>query len=110
MTEKEEEYSRIINQNINIPPLLRQVTYETPNLLRLAHVQLYGKHLHALTDLLTDLLCDLLQGIDAAGRQDQLEPVVGRGPCKLEGGAAADAGRGACDDDGLIGEALGCCC
>lgn len=98
-------YERIVDQNIDIPPLFRQVPHETADLLRLANIQLHGQHLDTLTDLLYDIRRNLLQRIDPPRSEDETQ-AAGRRAGEFESGASTDAGRCACDHNGLAFEAL----
>ena len=100
--------SRIVDKDIDIPPLLGQIPHEALDGLRVTDIELDGEHLDAVADLGLDLGGELTEGVLAAGRDDEAQ-VLGAGAGELEGGRAADAGGRAGDDDGLAGEALTGC-
>jgi hypothetical protein len=104
--EPEDSDSRIVNQDINLPPLLGQAPDEAAHLGRVADVELHGQDLDALADLGDDVGGDLLEEVEPARGQDQAQG-LGGGAGELERGAAADARRGARDQDRLALEALG---
>lgn len=52
---------RIVDEDVNVPPLLGQVAHKALDLSRVAHVELKGQHLDALTNLTLDLISELLE-------------------------------------------------
>lgn len=74
---------RIVHKNINVPPLLGQVPDKGLDLGGAAHVKLKGQDLDALADLLGNLRGKLLEGVDAAGREDKAQAILGRGAGEL---------------------------
>lgn len=82
---------RIVDENINIPELLGQRLDKPTDLIRFADVELEWQHLDALADLSIYLLGNLLERVDAASSQDQLQ-ALGAGASKLKGTAAPDPG------------------
>lgn len=105
---KQKQNVRIVDQDINIAPLLGQVVNKAADGSTVANVELHRQDLDLVgTELLDKLVGNLAESIDTASRQNQAQATSGRSrACKLEGSAAADAGGGAGNDDGLAGEAL----
>lgn len=93
---------------MNVPPLLGQTGDKAANLICIADVKLGGKNLDALANLVADLVGDVAESVHAAGGEHEAQ-VLGACAGKLQGSGAANAGRCACDEDGLAGEALGRC-
>lgn len=52
---------RIVDEDVNVPPLLGQVAHEALDLGGVAHVELKGQHLDAITNLTLDLISELLE-------------------------------------------------
>lgn len=92
---------------MNVLELRGQVGHELSHLLGIADIELDRQHLDAVADLLLDVGGDLVERVDTAGREDQLEVVLRRRPGELEGGAAANAGASAGNHHGLALEAFG---
>lgn len=83
--------SRIVDKDINLPELLWQGGNKVADFLWVADIELNGKNLDTIANLLCDLRRDLLQCIDAARGEDQLQ-VLGRCPGELLGSALSNAG------------------
>lgn len=96
---------RTVDEDSNILKVLGQLAHKGAHLIGLADVELQRVDLDAITDLLGDLSSNLLDGVDAAGGEDDAQ-VLGAGVGELKGARLADARRGAGDEDGLAGEAL----
>lgn len=52
---------RIVNEDVNVPPLLGQVAHKALDLGGVAHVELKGQHLDTITNLALDLVSELLE-------------------------------------------------
>lgn len=96
----------VVDQDVNVSELGRQVGHEPLDLLRLRNVELDGQHLDPVTDLLGDLGRDRLQRVDAPGRDDDLE-VLWAGPGEFLGDRLADPRTGSRHQDRLALEAFG---
>lgn len=82
--------SRIVDKDVNLPELLGQGGNKVAHFLWVADIQLDGKNLDTIADLLRDLRRDLLQCVDAARGKDQLQ-VLGRRTGELLGSALSNA-------------------
>ncbi len=82
--------SRIINQHINLPPLLRQIPHKAPNLVWRTNIQLKWQDFNPVTHLFLDLLRNLLQCIDPPRRQYQPQ-ILRTCARELNGGGAPNA-------------------
>lgn len=94
---------------MDIPPLLRQAAHEPAHLVGAADIELHGQHGDAIAHLGRDVGRDLLEGVDAARRQDQTQAVARRRPRELERGRPPDARRCPRYHHRLVLEALGGC-
>ncbi|KAI6773568.1 hypothetical protein HG531_000417 [Fusarium graminearum] len=63
--------SRIVNKNIDVPPLFGQVVYDTLHFGRVANIKLERKDLNAITDFALDLLGKLLEGVNTARSENE---------------------------------------
>lgn len=97
---------RIVDENVNVFEIFRQLADKGAHLVGLADVELQREKLDAVADLLGDLGGNLLERVDAACGQDDAQVVLRRGEGEFERARLADAGGGAGDEDGLAGEAL----
>lgn len=96
---------RIVDENVDILKLVRQLAHKGAHLVGLADVELQRQDLDAVADLLGDGGGNLLDDVEAARGEDQAQ-VVRLREGELEGARLADAGRGTGDEDGFAGEAL----
>lgn len=81
---------RVVHQDVDILELGGERGDQGRNLLRVGDVELDGQHLDTRAHFFLDLTSHLLQGVDAAGRQDDLEVVRARAG-ELLGDTAPDA-------------------
>lgn len=95
----------IVDENVDILVLVRQLAHKGAHLVGLADVELQRQDLDTVADLPGDVGSNLLDGVETAGGEDQTQ-VMRLREGKLEGAGLADAGGGAGDEDGLAGETL----
>ncbi|KAI6776905.1 hypothetical protein HG530_000850 [Fusarium avenaceum] len=98
---------RIVDENVDVPPLLGQIVHDAFNLDGVAHIKLKRQNLDTITDLALDLLREFLERISTTCCEDQTKVILGRCPGKLQSRGASDAGGGAGDKDGLAGKTFG---
>ena len=92
---------RIVDKNVDVPPLLGQVAHDALYFGRVANIKLEWKNLNAITNLAFDLLGELPEGVSTTGCENETQIILGRSPGEFEGSGTADAGGGAGDKDSL---------
>lgn len=81
---------RVIDQHIDVPPLLWQIPHKASHLIWLANIQLEWQNLDSIAHLFAYLCRDLLEGIDSPRGQNQSE-VLGGCTGKFDGCTLANA-------------------